>query len=304
MVETINISVSSETGALKTVVMYLANPMSVSAFLRQGGFDLSVVYQAWHNKWGFYDDRKVRQQQKVFIALMEANGVRVLYAEEVPGCITQHYTRDMGFVIDDTFYCANPRRYTRQREQAGLRDLLPRFSKVVRLEQGTIEGGDVMIADEQFVLIGLGEETNAQGIQCLRRKFTELGIQRQIIPLEFSHRGVIHLDTKFNIPARGIGLIHPGSFTRASLKWLENHFDLIAVTDAEAAHMEINTFTLSPRKVVMRERSQRLAAILQSKGIEPVLIDYSAVTKLPGSFRCTTLPLERVDPAPANKAHH
>lgn len=294
-IEAIPIAISSETAALKTVVMYLANPMSVPSFLRQGGFDVAAVYQAWHNKWGFYDYRKVRQQQRAFIEIMESNGVKVLLAEEVPGCITQHYTRDIGFAIDDAFYCANPRRYHRQRELEGLRKLLPRFSKAIRLEGGTIEGGDVLVVDEQYVIIGLGEETNREGISSLRRKFKELRMHREIVEIEFSHRGVIHLDTKFNIPAKGIGLIHPKSFTRESLKWLEIHFDLIEATDEETANVEINTFALSPQKVVMRERSHRLASLLESKGIEPILIDYSEVTKLPGSFRCTTLPIERAE---------
>ena len=291
--DTLTVNVSSETAALKTVVMYLANPMSVFSFLRHGGFDMAVVYQLWYNKWTIiHDYQKVRQQQRAFIKVMETSGVNVLFAETVSDCLTQHYTRDIGFAIDDTFFCANPRRHYRQRELEGLRSLLPHFSKVVHLESGTIEGGDIIV-DEQYVIVGLGEETNKEGIECLRRKFKELGIEREIITIDFSHRGIIHLDTKFNIPAKGIGLIHPKSFKRESLKWFENHFDLIEATDEEAANIEINTFTLSPQKVVMRETSDRLASLLESKGIEPIMLDYSEITKLPGSFRCTTLPIER-----------
>lgn len=290
--DTITVNVPSETATLKKVVMYLANPMSAFSFLRYGGIDMAAVYQLWYNKWAMYDYRKVHQQQRAFIEVMEATGVQVLFAEAVPGCVTQHYTRDIGFAIDDTFFCANPRRPYRQRELDGLRILLPRFSKVVRLESGTIEGGDVIV-DERYVIVGLGEETSKEGIDCLRRKFEELRIDREIITIEFAHRGIIHLDTKFNIPAKGIGLIHPKSFKRESLKWIESHFDLLEATDKETANMEINTFSLSPRKVVMRERSDRLASLLESKGIQPIMIDYSEVTKLPGSFRCTTLPIER-----------
>lgn len=290
--DTITVNVPSETATLKKVVMYLANPMSVFSFLRHGGIDIAAVYQLWYNKWAIHDYYKVRQQQRAFIEVMETNGVEVLFAEAVPGCATQHYTRDIGFTSDDTFFCANPRRHYRQRELEGLRNLLPRFSKVVRLESGTIEGGDVIV-DEQYVIIGLGEETNKEGIDCLRRKFKELRTDREIITIEFTHRGITHLDTKFNIPAKGIGLIHPKSFKRESLKWLESHFDLIEATDEETANIEINTFALSPQKVVMRERSDRLASLLESKGIEPIMVDYSEVTKLLGSFRCTTLPIER-----------
>lgn len=289
----IPVNIPSEFATLKRVVMCLANPMSIFSFLGQGGFDAAVIHQLMHNKWSIiHDYQRVRQQQRKFIEVMEATGVQVLLAEAVSGCLTQHYTRDLGFAIDDTFFCASPRRRTRQREMEGLRNLLPRFPKVARLENGTIEGGDVIV-DEQYVIVGLGEETSKEGIDCLRRKLKELRIEREIITIEFTHRGIIHLDTRFNIPAKGMGLIYPQSFKPESLKWLERHFDLLEATADETANVEINTFALSPRKVVIRERSQRLASLLESKGIEPILIDYSEVTKLPGSFRCTTLPLER-----------
>lgn len=296
----IPVFVPSEYAALKRVVMCLANPMSVFSFLRQGGFDAATLYQLWHNRWALrHDYRRVRQQQRAFINVLEANGVQVLYAEALPGSLTQHYTRDIGFAIDDTFFCANPRRRQRQQERAGLRNLLPRFSRVAHLESGSIEGGDVLV-DEQHVIIGLGEETNPEGIHCLKRKLKELRLDREIVTVEFSHRGIIHLDTKFNLASKGIGLIHPKSFTPRSLKWLEKQYDLIEVSDDEAANVEINAFALSPQKVILRERSHRLASILETKGIQPVLIDYSEVTKLPGSFRCTTLPIEREQRARAD----
>jgi N-dimethylarginine dimethylaminohydrolase len=254
--------------------------------------DRAAIYQLWYNRVAFYNYRKVRQQQKAFMEAIKKNGVEVLLADEVHGCATQHYIRDIGFAIDDTFFLANPRRYYRRRELKGLRNLLPRFSRVARLESGTIEGGDVIV-DEDYIIIGLGEETNIEGIESLRKKMKELKIDRKITTIEFTHRGIIHLDTRFNIPAQGIGLIHTKSFKKESLMWLEEHFDLVEATDAEADNIEINTFTLSPRKVVIQKGSRRLASLLEAKGIETIPVDYSEVTKLPGSFRCTTLPIER-----------
>jgi len=289
----ITINLPSETATLRKVVMCFAQPISYYSLLRYRAIDITFIYQFLYNKCAsYYKYEKVRQQQKAFMEVLKANGVEVLLADEVPGCSEQHFVRDIGFAIDDTFFCANPRRYFRRRELEGLRNLLPRFSKVVHLESGIIEGGDVMV-DEQYIIVGLSDETNSEGINCLRRKLKELRIDREIVSIEFTHRGIIHLDTKFNILSKGIGLIHSKSFKPKSLKWFENHFDLIEVTDEEMANTEINTFTLSPRKVVMRERSERLASLLESKGIESILVDYSEVTKALGSFRCTTLPVER-----------
>ncbi len=290
---TINVHIPSETAALKKVITCLASPIVLRSIFFNGGVDSPLIYQLWHNKFNFfYDYKKVVAQQLSFIELMKSNGIEVLSADPVHGCATQHYTRDIGFAIDNIFFCANPRRPYRKREQAGIKNILPRLSNVVSLERGSIEGGDVIV-HEQYIIIGLSEETDMTGIHCLREKLEELGIEREIITIEFSHRGIIHLDTKFNIPTQDVGFIHPTSFKPASLQWLENNFDLIEATDQETRNIEINTFSLSPKKVIMQEKSKRLASLLSEKGVEPILLDYSEVTKLPGSFRCTTLPIVR-----------
>lgn len=291
----IRINVPSETAPLRTVVMRLAGPMSAAAvwgYVRSGGIDRALWHQMRRNRWGFYDHVKVRRQQEALISLLRAHGVAVLLADGVRGCITQHFVRDVGFAIGDTFFLAVPRRRYRQRELEGLRRLLPRFSKVVRLDRGSIEGGDVMV-DERFVLVGLSEETTPEGVDGLREKLEGSGVEREVITITFAHRGAIHLDTRFNIAAPGIGLVHRPSIARRSLRWLEDHFDLLPVSEREAARVEINTLTLAPDKVILRECSRRLAERLAAKGVEPIFVDYSAVAVLPGSFRCTTLPLAR-----------
>jgi N-dimethylarginine dimethylaminohydrolase len=266
--------------------------MSIGSFLKYGAIDKAALYQSLHNRWTLYRYEKVRQQQENFIQVMRDHGVEVFLADNISDCASQHYIRDIGFAIDDVFFCANPRRYYRQRELQGLNRLLSRISRVIHLETGNIEGGDVLV-DDEYIIVGLGEETNRAGAICLQNQLKEMGIERQVVILEFSHRGIIHLDTKFNIIAQRLGLIAPKSFTPQSLQWLEKHFDLIEVTDLEMTNLEVNTLTLSPNQVIMLKQSHRLSEILKSRGIEVIQVDYSEVTKLPGSFRCTTLPIYR-----------
>lgn len=166
------------------------------------------------------------------------------------------------------------------------------MSRVAFLDAGTIEGGDVML-HEGSVLVGLGEETSRIGVDALRYRLGQVGSQREVVPISFARSGVVHLDDLFNIVAPGIALIHPPAFPPAQLRWLEQQFDLIAVTDEEALGVEVNTFTISPTEVVVAAESDRIADELQARGVEPIRVDYSEVTKIPGSFRCTTMPLAR-----------
>lgn len=57
--------------------------------------------------------------------------------------------------------------------------------------------------------------------------------------------------------------------------------------------VEVNTFTISPTVVVIAAKSKRIARELEARGIDPVRIDYSEVARIPGSFRCSTMPLVR-----------
>lgn len=289
----IDVNITTEVGELKTVVMCLANPVSIKSFASEL-FDLAAVYQMYYNKVKLsYNHQKVRQQQLVLIDILKSNGVNVLLADQVPTSFAQHYTRDMGFGVDDTFFIANPRRKSRQREQEGLRHIFSDLSKVATLENGTIEGGDVLITKDKLI-VGLGEETDREGVDCLQRKLEELGIEREVTPIEFAHRGAVHLDTKFNIIGEELAIIHPKSFTAESVKWLGDNFEFIEATKEEMNNLEINTFAISPKKLVMQHKSSRLASLVEEKGISVIPVDYSEVTRLPGSFRCTTLPIERL----------
>ena len=172
--------------------------------------------------------------------------------------------------------------------------LVKRLSNVITLESGRIEGGDVMLAPGR-VLVGLGEASDLEGVRALRAALETIGSEREVVPLQFRVPGVIHLDTKFNLVAPNLGIISRESFEPESLRWLEKNFELIDATSEETGGLQINTFGIGYGRVIMDCRAQRLADELVRHGLEPLLLDYSEITQLPGSFRCTTLPLERAD---------
>lgn len=288
----IHVNVRSEIDTLKTVVMCWANPHRTTLSMVASVFNSSVRKQLRHNIWKTYDYVRVREQQQRVVQVLRDHGVTVLFLDNVPGISSQHYTRDIAFCIDDAFFVARMGTRYREPEQRALATLLPRLSKVVRLEHGRIEGGDVMLYNDK-VLVGLGEATDTEGVDALRRKLAELGNPREVVPIPFTHRGVIHLDTKFNIVGKNVALFMRKSFQPDTVRWLERHFDLIEATDEETRGIEINTFVIGGGRVMMHEKSERLAKLVQHKGLTPILVDYSEVTHWPGSFRCTTLPIER-----------
>lgn len=230
-------------------------------------------------------------QHERLIATLARRGVTLHWAEPAEVRL-QLYTRDMGFVVDDVFFSARPASAVRRAEQAGLAGLLPRLSRVCELDAGHIEGGDVLVTEDD-VLVGLGDSTDAEGLESFRRALAAQGIDRRVVPIEFAHRGVVHLDVHVTLAGPRTGLYNPKSFTPAARSYLESRFDLIEVTEDEARGLLINTVALAPDELLIQSGHDRVAAELESRGITPVPIDYSEITRFPGGLHCSTLPLVR-----------
>jgi arginine deiminase len=80
----------------------------------------------------------------------------------------------------------------------------------VRRDTATIEGGDVLVANSETLLVGVSERTNFRGVErlaeFLRREETEF---RRLIVVDLPpRRSYMHLDTVFTIIDHGMGLAY------------------------------------------------------------------------------------------------
>ncbi|MGH3776389.1 MAG: dimethylarginine dimethylaminohydrolase family protein [Pseudonocardiaceae bacterium] len=230
-------------------------------------------------------------QHERLVAVLAQHGVTLHWVEPTDVRI-QLYPRDMGFGIDDVFFCARPATAVRRREQAGLAWLLPRLSKVCKLADGHIEGGDVIVTDDD-VLVGIGDSTNAEGVESLRKALAAEGIDRRVVPIEFAHPGVVHLDVHFTLAGPRVGLFNPKAFAPSSRAYFESRFDLVVVTEDETRSLAVNTIALAPDKLILHATDERIASEIESRGTTAVPIDYSEITRFPGGLHCSTLPLVR-----------
>ncbi|MCF6262646.1 MAG: arginine deiminase family protein [Xanthomonadales bacterium] len=284
---------TSEYGALKTVIMCMANKFDLNLLrLPSDLIDEASRHQAKHSSMRPYMVKKTRRQQQALIDVLEENGAEVLLVDPLGSGILQHYTRDVGFAIHDLFFVARPRRDYRKKELISLGPIVENFENVHHIKDGCIEGGDVFV-DGNTVIIGQGEETSQEAtdevIGVLNARHPEIDVKR----LTFTHRGIIHADTLFNIIGPNLAIIHRPSFIDEDIAWLSKRFELIDATDKEARSLSINTLAIGNGKLVMLAPGGRLADEVSKHGLEPILINYSEVTALPGSFRCTTLPVVR-----------
>ncbi len=282
--------VATEYGTLQCVAMRYAGDVSRSI----DGPDIHPVLarQQATSRWAPYIPAKVRAQQDALIGVLRERGTQVVILADAPGCSTQHYPRDIGFVIDDVFFAARLNSAHRIPEVEALADLTAAMPNVAQLSTGTIEGGDVMLHDG-CVLVGLSEETSPEGVDALQAALALHRVDRDVVPIRFATDGIVHLDDHFNIVSPGTALIHRAAFPPDQFSWFGKRFDLIDVTDAEALAVQVNVLAIAPGVVVAAQGSDRIAGELSARGIEVITVDYSEVTRIPGSLRCTTLPLLR-----------
>ncbi|ODA71621.1 dimethylarginine dimethylaminohydrolase family protein [Streptomyces sp. AVP053U2] len=281
---------TSEYGALRHVAMRYASDLTPDL----DGPDVHPVLtrQKTTSSWQAYDPATVRTQQSALIGLFRGRGIEVTLLDAAPGCPVQHYPRDIAFVIDHLLVMARLNSTHRRPEADALAPLLAGAPHVAHLEEGTIEGGDIAL-HTGTVLVGLGEETSPTGAGALQRALAHHGVDREVRPVHFATRGIVHLDDHFAIVAPGTALIHRDVFPPAELRWFDEHFDLVDVTGAEARAVQANVLAIAPDTVIVAAGSDRITEQLAARGLEVLTVNYREVTRIPGSLRCTTLPLTR-----------
>ncbi|WP_283136439.1 dimethylarginine dimethylaminohydrolase family protein [Rhizohabitans arisaemae] len=254
--------------------------------------DPASLRYASNNNVRVPEHERAGRQHADFVQVLKESGARVHTLENLPDVAIQLYPRDLAFAVDDTLFLARSRDPIRRKEQRALFPLLDKIARVERLDAGLIEGGDVIVTGGD-VLVGLSEASDLAGVSALRTAFARAGVEREVVPIEFSGRGVVHLDTKFTMVGPGLGYVHSASLTPYSRRLLADRFELIEATDEESRALMVNTVALAPDRVIVDARARRLADALRGNGVEPVPLDFSEVTKFPGGFRCATLPLRR-----------
>ncbi|GAB7101863.1 dimethylarginine dimethylaminohydrolase family protein [Streptomyces phaeofaciens JCM 4814] len=283
--------VATEYGTLHRVAMRHASDFTRS--LAGPNLHPVLARQQATSTWAPYNPATVRAQQDQLIALLREHGTDVVLLPTAPGCSAQHYPRDIAFVVDHVLFRARLNSTHRLPETDALTD--PALGvQPADLTHGTIEGGDVLLPDTGRVLVGLSEETSPEGATALQEALTRHGIDREVVPVHFGVEGIVHLDDHLAVVAPGTALIHREAFTADQNRWFKTHFDdLVPVTDAEARAVQVNILAIAPTTTVVAVGSDRIAAALAARGLEILTVDYSEVTRIPGSLRCTTLPLLR-----------
>ena len=233
-----------------------------------------------------------------------------VYRPEVINDYNQIFSRDIGFVIDDSFIIANilPERSNEILAINKVIDLIPK-NKIIELPENChVEGGDVIVHND-YIFIGTYDRddysnfktarTNYQAIKFLKEKFTE----KKIIPFDLIKsdleptKNALHLDCCLQPVGNGKLVACPEAFLkREQYKWLVDYFgeeNILEISLSEMSEMNCNFFSIDTNIVVSEKSFTRLNSWLRSFDILVEEINYKEISKQGGLLRCSTLPLKR-----------
>ena len=197
--------------------------------------------------------------------------------------------RDIGFVIDHNFILSNTLVESRKTEFNGVKHLFNPLSLIKMPKHAYLEGGDLIVHGDHL-FAGLGQRSNKEGIDFIKQQFPN----KNVITIE---HGCLHLDCCFNILSNSCGIYAPSVLKHSSIKHIEKLFpDLIHVKEQDQKELATNFLQFKPGHIVARDHSSfdSYNNLLEGKGCKVHRIQFDAVPKLGGSFRCATLPILRI----------
>jgi len=284
--------VASETGKLCSVILGRAETLNLTEN-NLISFHLKESFE----KADFPDKKKAIEEFATLGKLLEERGVEVL-RPDILNTPEQLNTRDIGFVIKDTFFVSQLKVSTRQDEVAGIEKFIEEFPKVVRVPQGImLEGGDIFV-DKGIVFVGGGVRTNEQGIKWLKDYLENNGFREEfkVVPIftkSPAEGEILHLDCTFMPVGEDLALIYSPGFVDGVPTEIKDNYRLIEVTREEQGNLSTNVLSLDKHNVICRPESVRLNEILRKEGMSVIPLSFNENPKTGGSFRCATLPLVR-----------
>ena len=131
------------------------------------------------------------------------------------------FTRDASFSVQDKVMISNMASKVRQHEtfimetifnhhNAFASETLNLVNEFDQTQKASIEGGDVLVASENILIVGNGDRSSSQGIDTLLEHFkTKPGVQHIIVQeLPYKPESFIHLDMTFTFLDRDKAMVY------------------------------------------------------------------------------------------------
>jgi N-dimethylarginine dimethylaminohydrolase len=278
--------VDSEYGRLQEVL--LCRPESFR------WLGTSAISRATLDAGHSFDAELAGRQHAALVQAYEAAGVRCHFLDPDPALPYQVFTRDSSTMGPNGTVVTQPAQWWRRGEYAAVIRFHQGAGIPIRgmITAGSLEGGDVMIAEPGAVLIGAGEtRTQEVAARQLAECFRDDGWEARVQPIPERY---VHIDVLVAVLAEKLAAACTEVLPVAAVEWLsEKGFDLIEVSEEQAFTLGVNAISLGGERVISAASAGELNAAMRSRGIEVIEVDLSMFTLGGGGPHCLSQALRR-----------
>jgi dimethylargininase len=229
------------------------------------------------------DVQRAQLQHEAYERTLRALGCDIVHAPAAPDLPDGVFVEDAAIVFDEIAILTRPALHARQEEVASLADVVGRYRALAAITApATLEGGDVLrIGSDVFV--GLGERTNADGIEQMRALLEPFGYNVSAVPVT----RCLHLKTAVCAIADGTVLINPA--------WVDaDAFHAWERIDVDPAEPFASNVLRVRDTLIHAEAHARTRGRLEAAGMRVVAVDMSELAKAEAGVTCCSVLFEAV----------
>ena len=232
-----------------------------------------------------------RQWHKIF-EIYQRLRLRVLLIQPIKGLPDMIFTANAAWGRKGNFVISSFRHPERRPEQDYYKTWLEsRGFKTTEPPSGiNFEGQGDFITTKEAYLFGHGIRSSIEAMDFIKKN---MNLIKEIIPLKLVNQKFYHLDTcmMYIYPINAI-MYFPEAFDEEGLSRIKNlEANKIEVTQEEAESFICNGIYFEDT-IVLGGRTERIAPMLQEKGLEVIITDVSEFKKSGAGIRCLTLFLD------------
>jgi dimethylargininase len=226
-------------------------------------------------------DVAMKQWEGYVRAFVDA-GWRVIEVEPAPDHPDGVFVEDTVVVYGDLAVIARPGAVERRSETDGTENAVAELGyRIAHIEApGVLDGGDVL-KHAGTVYVGQSSRTNADGIRQLAGYLAPFGAKVTAVPLTKA----LHLKSAVTALPDGTMIGYEPVVDDPSV-----FSEFLPVPEEPGAHVVL----LGDGKLLMSSRAPQTAALMRSRGYEPVLVDIAEFEKLEGCVTCLSVRLRGI----------